>query len=263
MGAGKWIGGLLGWVTLGPIGALLGFALGSLGDALAKTTIRIERGTFDNSSSSGTYGPYAGTSNNQYSRQTGQRNSFLVSLLVLSTAVIKADGRYLKSELDYVKEFIRRNFGEGSVSEAMNILKELKEKDVNVYEVGGQVRLYMNYSQRLQLFHYLVALAECDGNVCDAELTVLRNIASAIGLTDADTDSVLSMFKDDLDSAYKVLEIEPTATDEEVKKAYKKLAMKNHPDKVASLGPDVQKAAEEKFKTIQAAYEKIKKERNL
>ena len=71
------------------------------------------------------------------------------------------------------------------------------------------------------------------------------------------------MFYEDTDSAYAVLEISPSATDDEVRSAYRRMAMKNHPDKVATLGPEVQKAAEEKFRQIQEAYERIKKERGL
>ena len=71
------------------------------------------------------------------------------------------------------------------------------------------------------------------------------------------------MFYKDTDSAYDVLEISPNATDDEVKSAYRRMAMKNHPDKVATLGPDVQKAAEEKFRKIQEAYETIKRQRGM
>jgi DnaJ like chaperone protein len=71
------------------------------------------------------------------------------------------------------------------------------------------------------------------------------------------------MFYKDAKSAYSVLEISHSATDDEVRSAYRRMAMKYHPDKVATLGPEVQKAAEEKFRKIQEAYETIKKERGL
>jgi len=204
---------------------------------------------------------------NGYSRpqrgQNGQRNSFMISLLVLSSAVIRADGKVSQSELDYVKNFIRANFGEAAVNDALRILKELNGKDVNIYQVGPQIAANMNYSQRLQLFHYLAGIANADGNFCKEEKSVLESIAAAIGLNSSDTDSIISMFYRDSQSAYAVLEISPSATDEEVKSAYRRMAMKNHPDKVASLGPDVQKAAEERFRKIQEAYELIKKERNI
>ena len=254
MGVGKWISGFLGWMMLGPIGGLVGFFLGSLVEK--GSFIQIEQGN----------SPYGTGTGGGYSREqqrTGQRNSFLMSLLVLSTAVIKADGHFVKSELEYVKNFLRQNFGEEAAEQAKDIIKGLMEKDINIYEVGSQIRMYMNYSQRLQLFHYLVALAQSDHRVTQEEIDVLGTIASTIGLSTADTESIMSMFKNDLESAYRVLEITSSATDDEVRKAYKRMALKYHPDKVSTLGEDVQKAAEEKFKNVQEAYEKIKKARGM
>ena len=71
------------------------------------------------------------------------------------------------------------------------------------------------------------------------------------------------MFVKDTGSAYKILEISPDASDEEVKKAYRELAKKYHPDKVAHLGEEVKRAAEEKFTRLNAAYEAIKEERGM
>lgn len=258
MGVGKWITGFLGWVMFGPIGGLVGFFLGSLFDG--GSFIQIDDGTQP------PYGGNTGGNTGGYTREqqrTGQRNSFLMSLLVLSAAVIKADGHFVKSELEYVKAFLRQNFGEEAAEQAKDIIKGLMEKDINVYEVGSQIRTYMNYSQRLQLFHYLVALAQSDNRVVQAEIDILGVIGSAIGLSSQDVDSIMSMFKNDLESAYRVLEITSSATDEEVRKAYKRMALKYHPDKVSTLGEDVQKAAEEKFKNVQEAYEKIKKSRGM
>ncbi len=243
MGAYKWIGGFLGWVTLGPIGALLGFWVGYAVDGLVNQT--------DTSGKRTTYSA------------SEQRNSFLVSLLVLSAAVIKADGKTLQAELDYVKDFVRRNFGEAAVPEAMRILQELTRQEVNIYEVGPQIARYMNYSQRLQLFHYLTQLALADGEFHKSEKGVLEAIGATIGLSQADIQSVVSMFYKETNSAYSVLGISPEASDDEVRTAYRRMAMKNHPDKVATLGPDVQKAAAEKFRQVQEAYEAIKQERKM
>lgn len=244
MGFGRWIGGLLGWVTLGPIGALLGYILGAVleyGDAAQQAQQRAA-GAFSASE---------------------QRNSFLVSLLVLSSAVIKADGRILQSELDHVRAFIRTNFGESAIPEAMRILNELNAKDFNLNEVGAQIGRYMNYSQRLQLFHYLTQLAIADGEFSKGEKEMLERIAAAIGLSAADASSVIAMFYKDADAAYAVLEIDPKASDDEVRRAYRRMAMKYHPDKVATLGPDVQKSAEEKFRKVQEAYETVKAQRGM
>ena len=260
MGTLKWIGGLLGWASGGPIGALLGIFIGSIFESGLDTIKQLSSGGEANAYGQGRT-PHSARPGG-YSA-TEQRNSFLMSLLVLSSAVIRADGKFLQSEMDYVRQFIRRNFGPQSEDEAMRMLEELNTKEINVYSVGAQISAYMNYSQRLQLFHYLADLANADGNVCDRERSVLQAIAAATGVSSSDAESVLAMFRRTADSAYTVLEISPSATDDEVKTAYRRLAMKNHPDKVATLGPEVQKAAEEKFRKIQEAYETIKKERGL
>jgi len=243
MGYGKWLAGFMGWAVAGPIGALLGFGIGAVVDQVV---------------SSSSLQPVDG----QHVR-TGQRNSFLLSLMVLSAAVMKADGKVMKSELEYVKEFIRRNFGQYAVPEALRILKGLLQKNVPVDEICAQIALNMPSSQRLQLLHYLCGLAAADADASPQEKDMLRHIAYALRLTQADIDSVFAMFGGSVDDAYKVLGIDPNSSDDDVKKAYRVMAMKHHPDKVASLGDDVRRAAEEKFKSIQDAYEKIKKERGI
>ena len=269
MGKTKWITGLLGWVTFGPIGALIGYFLGSAVESYIDMARQIPGG----GSGQGGYGRGGYSQGGGYQRTTGgygqgggytatqQRNSFMVSLLVLSSAVIRADGKTLQSELDYVRNFVRSNFGEAATYQAMSILSDLNTKQVNIYEVGAQIASYMNYSQRLQLFDYLARLAAADGDFSASEKSVLEAIASAIRINSSDAASVIAMFYKDASSAYEVLEISPNATDDEVKSAYRRMAMKNHPDKVSTLGPEVQKAAQEKFQKIQEAYETIKKQR--
>ena len=285
MGSAKWIGGFLGWVAGGPIGALIGFLLGKAVDTYIDMSHQLPGG--GDGSSQGSYGQGAGGYNqggqggyNQggyggYQRtggtggttgrysQTEQRNSFFVSLLVLSSAVIKADGRVHPSELQAVRDFMRQNFGAQAESQAMQILDRLNAQQVNIYTVGDQIAANMNYSQRLQLFHYLVGIATSDGDFSKSEKDTLEAIASVIRLTSTDAASVISMYYKEADSAYTVLEISPSATDDEVRAAYRRMAMKNHPDKVATLGPEVQKAAAEKFRKIQEAYETIKKQRGM
>ena len=279
MGAGKWIGGILGWVAWGPIGALIGYFLGKAVDNYIDGSHQLPGGDgWDRQSGQGQYGR---SGQGGYQRQTGsqggysqqqsrqrytadeQRNSFFVSLLVLSSAVIKADGKTDPAELRTVREFIRANFGEQAASQAEQILQQLDSQQVNIYSVGGQIAANMNYSQRLQLFQYLVSIATADGEFSKSEKSVLEAIASAIRLTSTDAASIIAMYYKEADSAYTVLEISPNATDDEVKAAYRRMAMKYHPDRVSTLGPEVQKSAEEKFKQVQEAYATIKKQRGM
>ncbi len=235
----KWITGVLGWALFGPIGGILGYYFASRLEKLSETV-----------AAQGEQQPW-----NQ-----GQRNSFLMSLLVLSASVIKADGKTTSQELSTLRSFFARNFGPQAGNEAEDILKGVIEKDFNLYEVCAQIRSCMDYSQRLQLYHHLVGLGACDG-LHQSEIDILETIATYIGLTKSEADSIFARFRPSNDSNYKILEITSDATNEEVKKAYRKMAVKYHPDKVATLGPDVQKAAEEKFKEVLHAYEAICKER--
>ena len=233
----KWIAGALGWAIFGPIGGILAYWLASRAEDRAE----IE---------------------GEQAWHQSQRNSFLMSLLVLSAAVIKADGKTTSQELATLRSFFSKNFGPQAGNEAEEIVKELLAKDINLYEVCGQIRSCMDYSQRLQLYHYLVSLGACDGLI-QRETDVLEVIASYIGLSKAEVDSIFAQFRPSNDKNYKILEIDPSASNDEVKKAYRKMAIKYHPDKVATLGEDVQKAAEEKFKAVNQAYEAICKERGI
>ena len=241
MGFGKWIAGALGWAMFGPIGGILGYYFASRVEKLAEGAVVYSE---------------------DQSWNQGQRNSFLMSLLVLSAAVIKADGKTTSQELSTLRSFFARNFGPQAGNETEEIVKEILSKDFNLYEVCTQVRSCMDYSQRLQLYHYLVSLGACDG-LHQREIDILETIATYIGLLRSEVDSIFAQFRPSNDSNYRILEISPDATNDEVKKAYRKMAVKYHPDKVATLGEDVQKAAEEKFKAVNQAYEAICKERGI
>lgn len=243
-GYGKWIGGGLGWALGGPIGGLLGYYFGSMFEGDTKT------------SRTGGH-PYASGG------QPTQSGDFSLSLLVLSAAVMKADGVVKKSELDYVKRFFVSNFGEAKTVQQMQMLKELLKKDINVQEVSVQIRSAMDYSSRLQLLHYLFGIAGADRVTANSEIDMIQNIAGFMGVTSADFKSVKAMFVKDTESAYKILETSPDASDSEVKKAYHKMAIKYHPDKVSHLGEEVQNAAEDKFQILNAAYDEIKKRRGI
>ncbi|MFP4047943.1 MAG: TerB family tellurite resistance protein [Bacteroidales bacterium] len=234
----KWITGGLGWAFLGPIGGILGFVLGSL---------------VDESSTQGAKSGYSMTT-------TG---SFSVSLLVLVAAVMKADNRVMRSELNYVKRFFIENFGEESAAEALKMLRDLIKQNIPINEVCQQIKQNMDYSSRLQLLHFLYGIANADGQIHESELRIINRIANGIGIGIKDRNSIQSMFIEDTDYTYKILEVEPSASDEEIKKAYRKMANKYHPDKVSHLGEDFQKVAHQKFRKVNEAYEKIKKERNI
>lgn len=282
MGVGRWIGGFLGFMSGGPLGALAGYAIGWLFEKGAEgfsgedNTYNAD-GTFRNNwgGNSGAQGGYS--SHNSHTAQQqyeGQRNSFLFSLLVLASYIIKADGKIMHSEMECVRSFLRRNFGEIAVQQGEQILLRLFERQKQmgtaafnntIREACAEIAQHMEYSQRLQLLNFLVLIAQADGSVPQCEIDALQFVAANLGISAEDLGSMLNLSSgaSSLEAAYKVLGISPDATDDEVKAAYRQMALKHHPDRVATLGEDVRKAAEKKFQEINAAKETIYKARGL
>ncbi len=232
----KWIGGGLGWAFGGPIGAILGFAMGSMFDG-----VNVQKTA------------YQGTA----------RGDFAMSLLVLSAAVMKADGKVVRAELDFVKSFFIKQFGLEETGKLLPLLKEILKQEINIQDVSIQIGQYMDYSSRLQLIHYLFGIASADGQYHPSEVEIIEIISRLMGIHKSEFASIKAMFVKDIFSAYNILEITPDATDEEIKKAYRRLAIQYHPDKVAHLGEDIRKSATEKFQKLNAAYEEIKKQRGI
>jgi DnaJ like chaperone protein len=191
------------------------------------------------------------------------RGDFAMSLLVLSAAVMKADQKVAKAELDYVRDFFTRQFGEEEGSRLVLMLRELLKQDINVREVSIQVGQYTDYALKLQLLHYLFGIAAADGQYHPDEVAMIDSISGYMGISHGDFISAKAMFVKDINWAYDILEITSSATDDEVKKAYREMAKKHHPDKVSHLGEDIKRSATEKFQKISAAYEDIKKQRGI
>lgn len=247
MSVTKWIFGGLGFVLGGPIGALVGVLIGSLFDYNIKK--------YDEEQ--------APNAKRSYKQAT--QGDIQVSIIVLIACVIKADGRVLKSEINYIKPFLLRNFGEEGAKQALLLLKELLNKDIDSTAIAQQIGQNTNYSTRLELLRVLIEVANADGNIDPIELQVIERIAIAMSIQNADFQSILALYQrqKDINWAYTALEISPSSSNDEVKKAYRRMAMKYHPDKVANAGEDIRQQATEKFRGINEAYEHIKQQRGL
>ena len=248
MNFSKWIGAALGWSFGGPIGAILGLALGSLIDALGNGKVVYE----------------SGQSTDYTSKSQTQPGDFEVSLLILASIVIKADRRQDQRELDFVRMQFVTMYGKERANNAFKLFKEIsKQQDISTRDVCLQIRQMMQHASRLQLIHFLFGIAKADGTVNDNEMQQISVIAGYLGISQNDYESIKAMFYSSSDSAYKILEIDKSATNDEIKKAYRTMAKKYHPDKVLHLGKEHQKGAEEKFKQVQEAYDKLQKERGF
>ena len=230
----KWLWGGLGWVLTGgsPIGAIMGYAIGSM----------------------------ASPSKNYRKTQSGD---FGVSMLILFAAIMKADGELKKSELEFVKRFLKENFGTQYAKQRMDVFKKILDQNINIQEVCHQIKMHMDMPSKIQLIHILFGLSKADNEIHKNEISIISNIANSMGISESDFNSVKAMFVQNTKAAYEILGVQESATDAEIKTAYRKMATKYHPDKVSHLGEDFSKFAEEKFKSINDAYQKIKKERNV
>ena len=225
--------GSLGWAFGGPIGGILGVI-------------------------------FAGSSEKNYRQvKQSQAGDFMVSLLVLFAKVMKADGKLLKSELDYVKSFLKRNLSRQQAQVFIKMFQEILKQEYSTAEVCRQIQRSMDHPSRLELMHVLFGLSASDGEIHPEEVRVIHTISGYLNISNKDYESIKAIFIKDIDSAYKILEIDSSASDNDVKKAYRKMAVKFHPDKVAHLGKEIQKTAEEKFKAVNDAYSEIKKQRKM
>ena len=275
MALGKWIGSALGWILSGGnvLGAIAGYCIGSL---LSDATSTAERENGFNGNGNTFRNDYSDTQFNQRPFEE-DRNSFLFSMLVLSSYIIKADGKIMHSEMNCVRNFLRNNFGEQAVQQGEDILLKLfemqKQQGATTFKETirkscVEISFHMNIGQRLQLLDYLIIIAKVDGIVSPEEVYALKEVAAYLGLSAQDVDSMLNMEASSnqqigLDEAYKILGISPNATNDEVKAAYRKMALKHPPDRVSTLGDDVREAAEKKFQEINNAKERIYKARGL
>lgn len=242
-------GGALGWTLGGPIGAILGATLGSYlhelanGDSTVKITDSQQRAPGSDSTA----------------------GDFHVSLLILSALVIKSDGKVDQRELDYVRKRFVEMFGKVKANESFRVFKRVIDQDIDVKTVTTEIRRHTSHAMRLQLVHFLFQVAQADGHIHDAEQRMIHRIATLFYIRRPDYESIRAMFvrRKTAKNYYQILEITSSATEKEIKTAYRKMVKKYHPDKLVGLGEDVKKAAQQKFVEVQHAYDEICKQRGI
>ena len=270
MAIGKWIGGFLGLLQGGPLGMLAGIVLGAIFDSA------MDDGNNFTEEEKRRYGTEEarvyGNNGTRTRRQQGERNGFLFSLMVLAAHIIHADGRIMHSEMEFVRRFLRQNFSAEAEREGEGILLRLFEEkkrmgtsewNAEITAICQQLQWGMPQEQRLQLVAFLCEIAKADGKVQPEEREALRGICREMGLDGQTAEQMMGLGGETVEEAYRVLGLHPDATDDEVRQAYKRMARENHPDRVASLGEDVRRAAEKKFQEIADAKDRIYKARGM
>jgi DnaJ like chaperone protein len=235
MSLGKWVGIGAGWVLAGPIGAIIGYY--------------ISKSFFDG--------------------KNDQAKAYELSLLILSSLVIKSDGKIVKAELDYVKKFFINTFGVQKANKYFEIFNKLNKQslDSQLRPVCQQLNSYVNHASRLQIIHFLFGVSASDNEIHPSEIELINRIAGYLNVNQYDFESIKSMFltkgsANSLDKWFAILEIDKSSSDAEIKKAHRKMVIKYHPDKLQGVSDDIVKLAEEKFLLVQKAYENIMKSRS-
>jgi DnaJ like chaperone protein len=239
----KWFAAFLGYILFRFPGALLGFFLGSLIDGMSRG---------------------GGSIFQDLGRAQVSPQDFELHLISLCSIVIKADGSVTQQELDYVRQYFLSTYGKEKANAIFRTFNEVvRKREVSAQRICSYLNQRTRYEVRLQLIHFLFGIAGADGGVSSVEVEKLREIAGYLRLGPRDFESIKAMFFESADTAYTILEIERSATDDQVKKAYRTMAKKYHPDRVNTQDEAIRKGAEEKFKQVQKAYEQIQKERGL
>ena len=241
----RWLLAVIGYFIYRFPGAIAGFVIGSLLD-----NFRGKGGTFQTS---------FGTSQQQVSPA-----DFELNLLSLSSLVIKADGNVSQTELDYVRQYFVQAYGRERANATFKVFNEvIKNREISAQNIGALLKQRTRYESRLQIIHFLFSIANADGSVSVAELNEINRISGFLGIYARDFESIKAMFFKNPDSAYKILEIERSATNADIKTAYRTMAKKYHPDKLQHMDEAYQKGAQEKFTKVQEAYEQLQKERGF
>ena len=187
MGVTKWILTGVGWAAGGPIGALLGYFIGRTIEGIGQSQGRLGDGSYrmDN-------GVPRGSSHSRF-HNTGTQDDIDVALLVLIAAVMKADGNVRREELDYVKQFLRKNYTEEKGKALLGMLRDLVKPEtyIDVDAVCQQIKENTDYNTRYHMMDFLFALAVADNSYFPEENTVIRVIAGRLGINSRD---YVSMF---------------------------------------------------------------------
>ena len=231
----KWVAAAIGYSFLRFPGAILGFMVGGFFEHLTKNSVQIRRSSY-----------------------AINPETFQLNLLALSALIIKADGKIEQRELDFVRSFFIGQYGkERADSIFRNFNTQIKKEAQRLDQLTQVFVQQTAYETRLQILHFLFGIANADGHVSNVELEKLSQIASGMRLRLPDFESIKAMFVKNTDNAYKILEIESNASQDDIKKAYRRMAKKYHPDKLRGQDPAMIKGADEKYRAVQKAYETL------
>lgn len=189
-----------------------------------------------------------------------------LSLLRLSSLMIKADGIIDKNEIVYVREYFKNNFG---TQKAKKLFKELKKNPPipsGLDDILNAIKTRIEPSKLYVIIQFLYSISISDGVLSVSEDEFIFNVGKKLGFTVSRLNEIRSQFvvnkkkneSSNLNSNHlRILGLDNEATNEDIKKAYRRLAKEYHPDKLVGVNDTIKKIAEEKFREITEAYEKL------
>jgi len=211
----------------------------------------------------------------------GAGDEHLNIILYLAAYMVKSDGKIEASELYIIEKDLSQDYAPPFVKKYMEYVKKSMDKELSIKRICSVIVHEFDISSKIQLMNFLISIVVVDGWMTKKEMMALRQIAIAIRLPIKSFRSILAIHVYRLEGeqkkykrvkrtsgisvggAYQILEISESASDKEVKKAYRRLAVLHHPDKVIHLGEEFQKAAKKIFQKVADAYEIIKKKRGF
>ena len=246
---GKIVGGTLGFAIGGPLGAIAGAAFGHV---------------FDRSNEA-----YYGQESLQPLPGEEAQFTFFVAAFSMLAKLTQVDGRVTSQEVDTINRYMMEDLHldpEGRMV-ATNIFNAAMNSPNSFEDFARQFYgQFYNQPQILDMMlDILFRVSVADGSMNAKEEVLLKNAARIFNFSDRTFDAIKARYVQTSDKYYAVLGLDQSATDEQIKKQYRKLVMEYHPDRIISKGlpEEFTQLANEKFREIQEAYEILRKERNI
>lgn len=204
---------------------------------------------------------------------------FCASAAAMLAKMAKADGRISKVEISAVEAaFAKLGFSRAARSYAIDVFRKAKDDSHSIYEYAGDFASVVgNGDVRVIFYEMLWDIACADGDLSATEKNILERITPYLKISSewfgvfyrerfySSSRDRSAYRRDDMSDAYSQLGVSPSASDDEVRKAYRSLAKRYHPDtlKAQGLPEEMVARANERMSKINAAWSAVKKERGL
>jgi DnaJ like chaperone protein len=239
---GWFFGAGLGWFVGGPLGAIVGAAIQSALSSRTRQQLRGSQG------------------------QTNAEAIFVTNLVAIMTKICMADGHISKEERNVIHNFFAKSLGySGEELRFIDaIINETDRRDPDLRQICLAIDKFANHEQRFVLLDLAYNIAAVDHVITDSEQRAIDEIVSAFNLSHEEHESIKARHPiAKAGDHYTVLGVDSSASNEELKKAYKHLAKQYHPDKVNHLGEELVEFAHQKFQDINESYQALKKQRGF